>query len=61
MSQGAPANYTEVLFSKPAISYLELMKAIIKQKVFCSEYEMRRVMKLSEKAGLKMCEWQVDR
>ena len=45
------------LVNSKHLSYFELMKSIIKQRHFSSLNEVRAVVSLSEKTGLKMTEW----
>jgi hypothetical protein len=43
------------------VSYFELMKTVIEQKVFDNLGEVGRVMSLSEQTGLRMIEWTLTR
>jgi len=40
-----------------ALSYFELIKAVIEQKTFSTLAEMRAVMAETSRTGLKMVEW----
>ena len=45
------------LLKKKDLSYYELVKAMIDQKVFKSIAEVRILVQLTERSGLKMIEW----
>lgn len=45
------------LLKKKELSYYELMKAITDQRIFRSIAEVRILMQLTERSGLKMIEW----
>ena len=45
------------LVKKKDLSYYELMKAIFDQRVFKSIAEVRTLIALSDRSGLKMIEW----
>jgi len=43
------------------VSYFELMKTVIEQKVFDNLGEVGNVMNLTEQTGLRMIEWTLTR